>query len=190
MLTQLSLRSGDGDVSTTGDCASDIKFFCKTAKPGEGRISACLTNQLDQEENGAVTGRKISPPCAEELRAFKIDRRGSSAEQRFPKSSRVEVALRRPSLARRRAENINKDLKLAVACKPDAEKYCNASNIFPEPGAVLTCLRYGYYATSPPTAHTQPFARSVCAWRRVVASSLQSPGLLGLIIQAIELWQP
>lgn len=107
------LPNGDGDVSTTGDCASDVKFFCKSTKPGEGRIAACLSNQLDQEENGAVTGRKIAPQCAEELRAFKIDR----------------------------AENINKDLKLAVACKSDAEKYCNASNIFPEPGAVLTCLR-------------------------------------------------
>ena len=62
-------------MSTTGDCASDVKFFCKTVKPGEGRIAACLTNEQDQEENGAVTGRKISPQCAEELRAFKIDRR-------------------------------------------------------------------------------------------------------------------
>jgi len=107
------LPNGDADVSTTGDCASDIKFFCKTTKPGEGRLAACLSNQQDQEENGAVTGRKISAPCREELRAYKIDR----------------------------AENINKDLKLAVSCKADAEKYCNASNIFPEPGAVLTCLR-------------------------------------------------
>jgi hypothetical protein len=47
---------------------------------------------------------------------------------------------RRP-LPRRSAENINKDLKLAVACKADADKYCNSTNLFPEPGAVLTCLR-------------------------------------------------
>lgn len=71
---RVSLNSGDGDVSTTADCSSDIKFFCKTTKPGEGRIAACLGNQLDQEENGAVTGRKISAQCTEELRAFKIDR--------------------------------------------------------------------------------------------------------------------
>lgn len=46
-----------------------------------------------------------------------------------------------PILVRRRAENINKDLKLAVACKADAAKFCTVANVFPEPGAVLTCLR-------------------------------------------------
>ena len=30
---------------------------------------------------------------------------------------------------------------LAVACKADADKYCNDENLYPEPGAVITCLR-------------------------------------------------
>jgi len=107
------LANGDGDVGTTNACVEDVKFFCKTIKPGEGRISACLTNQLNEEQKGSATGRTISEPCKEEMRDFKVDR----------------------------ATNINKDIRLATHCKQDVVKFCNDSNIYPEPGAVLTCLR-------------------------------------------------
>jgi len=109
----VELANGDGDISTTTVCENDVKFFCRNIKPGEGRLVACLTNQLNEEDKGSVLGRKVSEPCKGEVRDFKIDR----------------------------AENINKDVKLAVACKSDVEKFCNDSNIYPEPGAVLTCLR-------------------------------------------------
>lgn len=107
------LSSGDGDVDTTKNCKADIKYFCSTVKPGEGRLSLCLKNQIEEEEKGSVTGRKTTAECREELQQFMMDR----------------------------ATNINKDLPLATACKVDAEMFCNASNIYPEPGAVLTCLR-------------------------------------------------
>jgi Golgi apparatus protein 1 len=29
----------------------------------------------------------------------------------------------------------------AMACKEDAPKFCNDENLYPEPGAVITCLR-------------------------------------------------
>lgn len=107
------LASGDGDVDTTKTCKADIKYFCSTVKPGEGRLSLCLKNQIEEEDKGSVTGRKTTADCRDELLQFMADR----------------------------ATNINKDITLAAACKVDAEKFCNASNIYPEPGAVLTCLR-------------------------------------------------
>jgi len=107
------LANGDGDLSTTGACADDLLHFCRSIKPGEGRLSACMTNERNEEDKGNVQGRKISTECAAEMRDFKVDR----------------------------SMNINKDLKLAFSCKEDVEKYCNDSNIYPEPGAVLTCLR-------------------------------------------------
>lgn len=110
---EVELESGDGDVSTTGACANDIEHFCAGIKPGEGRISTCITKQLDAESAGNVDGRKISSECSEEFRMYKADR----------------------------ATNINQDVKLASACKADAEKFCNDSTLYPEPGAVLTCLR-------------------------------------------------
>ena len=66
--------SGDGDVDTTGECAADIKHFCGTTKPGEGRLAACLTNQQDAEAAGTAAGRTLSPECVAELRQYKVDR--------------------------------------------------------------------------------------------------------------------
>lgn len=37
--------------------------------------------------------------------------------------------------------NINYDVILANACKDDAKKFCDDSNLYPEPGSVITCLR-------------------------------------------------
>jgi len=108
------LASGDGDIDTTNKCEADVKYFCSTIKPGEGRLAMCISNQIEEEEKGSVIGRKTTTECREEVGEFKIDR----------------------------ATNINKDIPLALACKDDAEKFCNTSSIYPEPGAVLTCLRY------------------------------------------------
>ena len=77
-------RSGDGDVDTTGACKADLKFFCADVKPGEGRLSGCLSNQQDAETAGTATGRKLSPECAEELRLYKIDRCGGGAARATP----------------------------------------------------------------------------------------------------------
>jgi len=110
---EVELQSGTGDLDTTGRCASDITHFCPETKPGEGRISKCLTNELAEEEKGNVQGRKISDDCKDEVRAFKMER----------------------------ATNINLDVVLAASCKDDAAKYCSDSNLYPEPGAVVTCLR-------------------------------------------------
>jgi hypothetical protein len=66
--------SGDGDMDTTGRCASDITHFCPEVKPGEGRIVKCLNNQKADEEKGNVDGRKLADECKEEIRNFKIER--------------------------------------------------------------------------------------------------------------------
>jgi len=39
------------------------------------------------------------------------------------------------------ATNINLNIPLAEDCKEDAAQFCNDSNLYPEPGAVITCLR-------------------------------------------------
>jgi hypothetical protein len=92
------LCSGDGDMDTTGRCASDITHFCPEVKPGEGRIIKCLNNQKDEEEKGNVEGRKLNDECKEEMRNFKVERwvasrlptkdfssrSGSPAAKRFP----------------------------------------------------------------------------------------------------------
>lgn len=44
-----------------GDCAGDIDNFCMDVKPGEGRISACLTKQLEEENKGNVEGKMQIP---------------------------------------------------------------------------------------------------------------------------------
>eukprot|EP00238_Polyblepharides_amylifera_P013095 CAMPEP_0196572234 /NCGR_PEP_ID=MMETSP1081-20130531/2305_1 /TAXON_ID=36882 /ORGANISM="Pyramimonas amylifera, Strain CCMP720" /LENGTH=880 /DNA_ID=CAMNT_0041889479 /DNA_START=135 /DNA_END=2777 /DNA_ORIENTATION=+ len=111
----VDLQSGTGDISTTGDCNEDIERFCPDVKPGESRMSECLTNQLNDEESGkqADEGGKLSDKCKEEMRAFKAER----------------------------STNINLNIPLAASCKDDAAKYCSDSNLYPEPGAVITCLR-------------------------------------------------
>ena len=39
-----------------GLCAGDIELFCGKVKPGEQRISKCLTDQALEEEKGNVQG--------------------------------------------------------------------------------------------------------------------------------------
>jgi Golgi apparatus protein 1 len=111
----VDLQSGTGDIATTGGCTEDVTRFCLEVKPGEGRLNECLTNQLNDEENGkaADEGGKLSDTCKDEIRAFKAER----------------------------ATNINLDIILAEACKDDAAQFCNDQNLYPEPGAVITCLR-------------------------------------------------
>jgi len=53
------LASGTGDVSTTMSCAGDIDNFCADTKPGEGRISECLTKQFQEEAKGNVEGGRV-----------------------------------------------------------------------------------------------------------------------------------
>eukprot|EP00242_Pyramimonas_sp_CCMP2087_P000757 CAMPEP_0198232122 /NCGR_PEP_ID=MMETSP1445-20131203/115560_1 /TAXON_ID=36898 /ORGANISM="Pyramimonas sp., Strain CCMP2087" /LENGTH=884 /DNA_ID=CAMNT_0043912773 /DNA_START=630 /DNA_END=3284 /DNA_ORIENTATION=- len=110
---EVELQSGDGDLDTTGRCASDITHFCAEVKPGEGRLAKCLTTQNDLEEKGNVDGRKMTGECKEEVRNFKIER----------------------------ATNVNFDVVLATSCKADAAKFCDDATLYPEPGAVVTCLR-------------------------------------------------
>jgi len=110
---EVELQSGDGDLDTTGPCASDIMHFCPEVKPGENRIIKCMGNQQDEEAKGNVQGRKISDECKEDMRAHKMER----------------------------ATNINYDVILANSCKDDAKKFCDDSTLYPEPGAVITCLR-------------------------------------------------
>jgi len=111
----VDLQSGTGDISTTDNCREDIERFCTETKPGENRLLACLTNQLNDEEAGkaADEGGKLSDSCKEEMRAVKAER----------------------------SVNINYDIPLATVCKDDANQYCNDGNLYPEPGAVITCLR-------------------------------------------------
>jgi|UniRef100_A0A7S1X9L8 Golgi apparatus protein 1 len=107
------LNAGDGDVSTTGSCATDIDAFCVDITPGGGRIADCLTGQLREEDNGGGEGAALSDDCKDELAEFKADR----------------------------STNINKDLPLATSCREDVAKFCTKEFLMPEPGAVLTCLR-------------------------------------------------
>eukprot|EP00959_Pyramimonas_sp_CCMP1952_P241109 5038884-Pyramimonas_sp.AAC.1 len=46
-----------------------------------------------------------------------------------------------PRVSPFRATNINLNLVLASTCMEDAAKFCNDSALYPEPGAVITCLR-------------------------------------------------
>uniref|UniRef100_A0A061QLM5 Golgi apparatus protein 1 n=1 Tax=Tetraselmis sp. GSL018 TaxID=582737 RepID=A0A061QLM5_9CHLO len=110
------LNAGDGDVSTTGACATDIDSFCVDVTPGGGRIAECLTGHLKEAEKSkkAEAGSGgLSTDCLDELAEFKADR----------------------------STNINKDLPLATACKDDAKKFCTEEYVMPESGSVLTCLR-------------------------------------------------
>jgi len=108
-----ALNAGDGDVSTTGACATDIDAFCVDITPGGGRISDCLTGQLREEDNGGGDSAALSDDCKDELAEFKADR----------------------------STNINKDLPLATSCDMDVARYCTKEYLMPEPGSVLTCLR-------------------------------------------------
>lgn len=39
-----------------GNCAVAFDQFCKSVLPGDGRFADCLTEQMQQEENGNVEG--------------------------------------------------------------------------------------------------------------------------------------
>mmetsp|Transcript_18814 Transcript_18814/g.52452 ORF Transcript_18814/g.52452 Transcript_18814/m.52452 type:complete len:892 (-) Transcript_18814:83-2758(-) len=106
------LNAGTGDVSTTGACSADVDTFCPDITPGAGRIAECLMGTIKGSKSG-VGKPEVSQDCVEELDQFKMDR----------------------------ATNINKDLSLATACKGDVEKFCGNDELYPETGAVLTCLR-------------------------------------------------
>jgi len=110
------VANGDGDVATTGNCAVAFDQFCKSVLPGDGRFADCLTEQMQQEENGNVEGQMLSDQCKNEVRAFKADR----------------------------ATNINKNLPLAKACKKDARKFCKDVKAKKDTGATLACLRKEY----------------------------------------------
>ena len=49
-----NLRSGA--ATTAGACAGDIDTFCLDVKPGEKRISDCLSSQEEEEDKGNVEG--------------------------------------------------------------------------------------------------------------------------------------
>lgn len=70
--------------------------WCAAVKPGEGRLAKCITDQLADEATPSYSGSKVGDKCKKALTEFKIQR----------------------------AENINRDLPLAKACKADAEKLC------------------------------------------------------------------
>lgn len=105
------LANGDGDLSVIGECEADIEGLCLKVPPGEGRLAACLTTRMKNEDNGNVTGRKVSKDCRKQVAAFYQDR----------------------------SKSINKNLQLATACKADVKKFCNATK--QEEGAVTACLR-------------------------------------------------
>ncbi len=65
-------------------------------KPGEGRLAKCITEQLAEEATPTYSGPKVGDKCKKALTEFKIER----------------------------ADNINRDLPLAKACKADADKLC------------------------------------------------------------------
>ena len=61
-------------LELAGSCGGDIDSFCVDVMPGEGRLSGCLTKQIEDEEKGNTDGKKVSEDCKVELRAFKADR--------------------------------------------------------------------------------------------------------------------
>lgn len=105
------LANGDGDLSVEGACEADIEGLCLKIPPGEGRLAECLTTRMKNEDNGNVTGRKVSKGCRKEVFAFYQDR----------------------------SKSINKNLQLATACKGDVEKFCKDTPT--EEGAITACLR-------------------------------------------------
>ena len=108
------LANGDGDLSVVGACEADVEALCLKVPPGEGRIATCLTKRMKNEDNGNVTGRKVSKGCRKEVSAFYKDR----------------------------SRSINKNLQLATACKADVEKFCKDTKN--EDGAITACLRSHY----------------------------------------------
>lgn len=46
------------DWVPAGLCDNDINSFCPKVKPGELRLSQCLSNQFEEEEKGNVQGEQ------------------------------------------------------------------------------------------------------------------------------------
>ena len=115
------LANGDGDVSTTGACAGDIRAFCRKLRPGAGRLAECLSNVADsqaaagedEEANSDGPKEEVSKACRAELDAFRQEA----------------------------AKSVNRDVPLAKACARDIAKHCAAAGAGGRPGAVLACLR-------------------------------------------------
>eukprot|EP00899_Mesostigma_viride_P006852 jgi/Mesvir1/16168/Mv08435-RA.1 len=102
------------DVYMTGNCSRDIQIFCKDVQPGFSRLSECLTKQIRIEKNGLDPEvEMVSSPCKAELREFKIER----------------------------AQDITIDTKMEEACRPDIPKFCNDTDLYPEWGSTIACLR-------------------------------------------------
>lgn len=111
---EAELWNADADISTVGSCEQGIEQFCRKVEPGEGRLAECLTEQLEEEEDGDSKGHVVSDDCWEELSAFKMDR----------------------------ATNVNKDVPLAKACRADIKKHCSKKKYDRSNAAdVLDCLR-------------------------------------------------
>lgn len=113
------LANGDGDISVLGACEADVESLCLKVPPGEARLAECLTTRMKNEDNGNVTGRKVSRACRKEVFAFYEDR----------------------------SKNINKNLQLATACKGDVKKFCQDAK--QEDGGITACLRSHQKKLSP-----------------------------------------
>ena len=55
-----------GEAHAAGLCATDVETFCASVKPGELRLSLCLSNQLAEEEKGNVEGGQPGSQRAEQ----------------------------------------------------------------------------------------------------------------------------
>lgn len=141
-----TLANADGDISTTGvyfarflrritpqptgECSSDINVFCADVKPGASQLADCLTQQLAEEQKEGYSGNKVSARCVKELDAFKIHR-ASNINKNVPLCTYCRVVVYSDT-----------HCSTAKACKDDAEKFCKNTPAS-EPGAIITCLRYG-----------------------------------------------
>uniref|UniRef100_A0A7S0YM23 Golgi apparatus protein 1 n=1 Tax=Polytomella parva TaxID=51329 RepID=A0A7S0YM23_9CHLO len=108
----VKLQNLNGDIQLDGECAADIKSFCDSLQPGEGRIVQCLSKRMEDLDKGNEVGKEVSKACVQSLVLFK----------------------------RERSRNINYDVPLARACKSDVEKHCAKVSDSEAPGVVL-CLR-------------------------------------------------
>eukprot|EP00899_Mesostigma_viride_P022799 jgi/Mesvir1/3703/Mv14989-RA.1 len=102
------------DVYMTGNCSHDIQVFCADTQPGESRLSECLTKRLKAEKTSLEPDvAMLSDDCKAELREFKIER----------------------------SKDITIDTKLEEACRPDVPVFCNDTDLYPEWGSTIACLR-------------------------------------------------
>ncbi|MEW5311456.1 MAG: hypothetical protein WDW38_003170 [Sanguina aurantia] len=113
---ETDLINGNDDMDLTGNCLPEIALYCKDITAGNGAVSDCLSDQIDEAESpdkpdGDVS---VSDACREDVYQYKIARNS----------------------------NINKNIPLAKACKVDADKLCNITWFFGyKAGQVIGCLR-------------------------------------------------